>query len=168
MSYKLCVLPISLTPVSLISALIPTRDWYPYSLKLLSTTQLDPLWGNLGRTWKVVFLGSYTHVQGSGFARLLSYICDNQHASCTSVNQCTGLAQEQYPSNTKYLLWKMARTSIILQILEGVKTTESPTATSNRAAADSIEWIFMKTGHRNTGRSASSSCRGPELQSAPL
>jgi len=26
----------------------------------------------------------------------------------------------------------------------------------------------MKTGYRNTGRSASSSCWGPELQSAPL
>jgi len=38
-------------------------------LNLLSTTQLDPLWGNLRRTWKVVFLGScishdQAHMQG--------------------------------------------------------------------------------------------------------
>jgi len=26
--------------------------------------------------WKVVFLGSYTHVQESGFARLPSYMCN--------------------------------------------------------------------------------------------
>ena len=62
----------------------------------------------------------------------------------------------------------MACTSIILQIVEGVKITESPTTASNRAETDLVEFIFMKTGHRNTGRSASSSCWGPELQSAPL
>ena len=38
----------------------------------------------------------------------------------------------------------MACTSIILQIVEGVKITDSPTTASNRAIADLVEWIFMK------------------------